>query len=1086
MMVRGMWQRLAVVGVGVACLLVTLFVWRYADETGRRITDLEFERGARRAERAVLERMRTLETMLRAAQGFASAGQVDAATWHQFVGALRLGDGRGGVEGIAYYTVDEEGESVRIAFIEPAQRLSRLIGYDVMADPVHADAMRRAAAAGEPILSGRIVPQLRRATGDRGADMIFIAPVYAGDGVPPTVAERQAALRGYVGLGLWMQDLFGTVLQGLPGNLSVVVRDVAGGTAEDALVYRSRDEAEVADGERAYQRVSMLAVGGRVMTLEVALPPTPAEERLAVQSRTILGAGLVFSFGMTFATWLLVTRRMRAEALARRMTLALQDSEQRYRSLFERNKAVELLIDPGDGTIVDANAAAARFYGWSVDELKRMRISDINTLPPAAVAEEMARAMRESRDHFVFRHRLATGQERDVEVHSGPVMAGDRQLLYSIIHDITRRCEAERKLRDSEIRFRSLFEQSPWATLVLAPDGSVLRANAAWQTMWGGSVESLRHRSYNMLHDLQLETTGLLTYVRQAIAGESVETPATYLDPRPLGFGGTPKWVRGFLYPIKDAAGHVTEVIVVNEDVSARLQAEQELDYRHRLLATQLQTTPDGVAVVDADWRVESWNQRFVEMWALPPAVVQEGDARAALRQMRAMVATPQVFERRMAELMASVTETGWDEIALRDGRVFEVYSRGIPAETGQAARRVWFYRDITERKNLEARLRRALEEQDAIFNSAGEGIAFLRGERFVRTNKRFATLFGYTAEDLERVQPSALFADPRGWEDFMAVAPRLIRESGSYAGEHRMRRKSGSTFWCRLSGTTLERDVPTGGTIWVLEDVTRRRLADRRMARLLADLERSNAELQQFAYVASHDLQEPLRMVSSYLGLIEKRYRDRLDDSALEFIGFAVDGAHRMQNLINDLLEYSRVGTRGKPLAPTEAQAAVETALDNLRVAIQDAGATVEVGVLPCVLADEGQLVRLFQNLVGNALKYHRPDVAPVVRVAAERLDGGWRFAVADNGIGIDPQYYDRVFMIFQRLHTRQEYTGTGIGLAVCKKIVERHRGRIWVESTPGQGSTFYFTLMAADAALDDRDDDDADLAAEEPLPLA
>ena len=214
--------------------------------------------------------------------------------------------------------------------------------------------------------------------------------------------------------------------------------------------------------------------------------------------------------------------------------------------------------------------------------------------------------------------------------------------------------------------------------------------------------------------------------------------------------------------------------------------------------------------------------------------------------------------------------------------------------------------------------------------------------------------------------------------------------------------------------------------------------------------------------------------MVSSYLGLIEKRYGDRLDHTALEFIGFAIDGAHRMQNLINDLLEYSRVGTRGKPLTPTDAGAVLGAALENLQIAVQDSGATVHCGPMPHVLADEGQLLRLFQNLIGNALKYHRPGVAPEVRVTAQQVDGLWRFSVSDNGIGIEPQYYDRVFMIFQRLHTRQEYSGTGIGLAICKKIVERHRGRIWVESEPGVGSTFLFTLQPSDATLGD--DGDAD----------
>jgi light-regulated signal transduction histidine kinase (bacteriophytochrome) len=224
-------------------------------------------------------------------------------------------------------------------------------------------------------------------------------------------------------------------------------------------------------------------------------------------------------------------------------------------------------------------------------------------------------------------------------------------------------------------------------------------------------------------------------------------------------------------------------------------------------------------------------------------------------------------------------------------------------------------------------------------------------------------------------------------------------------------------------------------------------------------DLERSNRELEQFAYVASHDLQEPLRMVGSFTQLLDQRYGDRLDDDGREFITYAVEGAHRMQELIQSLLHYSRVGSRGPQLAQTHCQAVLDGVLSHQRAAIEESGATLTVGPLPELPADATQLGHLFQHLILNAIKF-RSDRPLAIEVSAAEEDGEWHFAVRDNGIGIDPQYAERIFTLFQRLHPRDRYPGTGIGLAVCKKIVQQHGGRIWVESQPGHGATFHFTL--------------------------
>ena len=224
-------------------------------------------------------------------------------------------------------------------------------------------------------------------------------------------------------------------------------------------------------------------------------------------------------------------------------------------------------------------------------------------------------------------------------------------------------------------------------------------------------------------------------------------------------------------------------------------------------------------------------------------------------------------------------------------------------------------------------------------------------------------------------------------------------------------------------------------------------------------ELERSNRELEEFAYVASHDLQEPLRIIASYLQLLNQRYADQLDEDGQRYIYYTVDAADRMRELIQDLLAYSRVGTQGQPFAPTDCEALLLETLVTLQLVIEENAAVITYDPLPTVMADASQLRQLFQNLLGNAIKFHS-DKPPHVHIGNRREGEHWLLWVQDNGIGLNPKFAERIFVIFQRLHTRTDYPGTGIGLAICKKIVERHNGRIWVESQPDQGTTFYFTL--------------------------
>jgi signal transduction histidine kinase len=280
---------------------------------------------------------------------------------------------------------------------------------------------------------------------------------------------------------------------------------------------------------------------------------------------------------------------------------------------------------------------------------------------------------------------------------------------------------------------------------------------------------------------------------------------------------------------------------------------------------------------------------------------------------------------------------------------------------------------------------------------------------------------------------------------------------SGSTVRQERYIPRTGKTY--DVMNTPLRNRDGSIDKLVILRDISERKHAEEELMQLSDELKRSNADLQQFAYAASHDLQEPLRVIAGFIKRLEKRYRDKLDEKAHEFIDYAVEGVGRMQVLIRDLLAYSQIETKGKKFTPTNCGEALEQALFGLQSAVEESRAEVTYDILPNVIGDASQLSRLFQNLIGNAIKFHGKD-APRIRIAAEHIGNEWVFSVRDNGIGISPEDFDRIFVVFQRLHTREEYDGAGIGLAICKKIVERHGGRIWVESKPGRGSTFFFSI--------------------------
>jgi PAS domain S-box-containing protein len=370
------------------------------------------------------------------------------------------------------------------------------------------------------------------------------------------------------------------------------------------------------------------------------------------------------------------------------------------------------------------------------------------------------------------------------------------------------------------------------------------------------------------------------------------------------------------------------------------------------------------------------------------------------------------------------------------------------------------FSHDLTKIKESETKYRGLLEaapDAMVVVNQIGE---------IVLLNLQAEKQFGYHRDELvgqkvKNIIPEG-FAERLIADDLRSAEDALAQRIGTGI-ELIARRKDGSEFPIEIMLSPLE--SPEGILVTAaIRDISVRKNAEEHLVKTVGELKRSNEELQQFAYVASHDLQEPLRMVASYTQLLAKRYKGRLDSDADEFIAYAVDGSTRMQGLIQDLLSYSRAGTDAKPLHRVSSESVLKEALESLRATIEESGAIVTHDALPTIVTDGTQLTQVFQNLVGNAIRYQGAQV-PLVHVSAMKKGGEWIFAVRDNGLGIDPQYFDRIFVLFQRLHGQTEFKGTGIGLAICKKMLEGLGGRIWVESQPQKGSTFFFALPEREA---------------------
>ncbi|HEX8362242.1 MAG TPA: PAS domain S-box protein [Longimicrobium sp.] len=758
----------------------------------------------------------------------------------------------------------------------------------------------------------------------------------------------------------------------------------------------------------------------------------------------------------------------------RRAAEALAESERRYRELFQQSRD-GIFITNRDGSVVDINDAVLELTGYTREEFLRLNAAD--TYADPADRERLREALE--RDgavkDFAVRVRRRDGSELDAVYSATLRRDADGQVVgfQGIVHDVSEqvriRRESEQAAAEARLnlaRLEAVLDVLPVGVFITDPHGEVRMTNPAALAIWGGHTPLVGIQSYGEYRAWRGDTGEAVGPEDWPIA-RAVRTGEPVLDEELLiqAFDGSRKVVLASGLLFRDEAGGVLGGIAVNMDITARRRAEQAVETSEAKFRSLIENGSDLITVLHGGLTIGYESPAVKRLLGYAPeeragrvfsSFVHPDDEERMREHFQTVFRSPGVSVPHEFRLRRADGAYRWMEGV-------STSLMGDPAVQGVVANS----RDVTDRKAAEEVLRESRRMLATLLDNL-PGMAYrcrnTPGWPMEFVSAGSLGLTGYPADRLVGAG-GPWFADlvhPQDRAGLWENVQRAVAEGKPFQSEYRIRTASGEEKWVWEQGVGV---VSAGGELVALEglilDVTEEKRAKSTLQVYSAELERSNRELQDFAYIASHDLQEPLRKIQAFGDRLASRSGAELGETGRDFLARMQSAAHRMQTLIQDLLAYSRVTSQARPLVPVRLEPLAREVVGDLQARVDETGGRVEIGELPELEADPVQMRQLLQNLVGNALKFHRDGVPPVVRLRGTLAgDGTAEIRVSDNGIGFDVRYLDRIFSPFERLHGRGEYEGTGMGLAICRKIVERHGGRVTAESTPGEGTTFIVSL--------------------------